>query len=170
MQLCDQARRVKVVAEPTKSVRGYSVVGLQSFKIVVPITKNIMRFTERFKGPVNWLTIVGTEHIKAKCLARPRIAMPVFQQLPDGDKIAFGLRHLVAFDLQEAVVHPDVRHASFVKGAAALRQFVLVMRKHQIDAAAMNVELLAEMFPRHRRAFDVQARAALGFDPRWRPP
>ena len=57
-------------------------------------------------------------------------------------------------------MHPDIRHAVGVEGAAGLREFVLVMRKHQIDAAAMDVELLAEMLPRHRRAFDVPARTA----------
>ena len=32
-----------------------------------------------------------------------------------------------------------------------------MVREHQIDAAAMDVERLAEMLPRHRRAFDVPA-------------
>src|SRR6266851_4721579 len=55
-------------------------------------------------------------------------------------------------------------HAIGVERAGALREFVLVVRKHQIDAAAMDVELFAEMFPRHRRAFDVPARTALHRD------
>src|ERR1700737_5348787 len=96
------------------------------------------------------------QHIETKHFARP-----IGQKLPDGDKIAFGLRHLVAFDLQEAVVHPDAGHAGLVKGAAALREFVLVMREHQIDAAAMDIELFPEMLPRTPRALDVRTGAAL---------
>ena len=99
------------------------------------------------------------QHVETQYFPRP-----VRQQLPDGDKIAFGFRHLVAFDLQEAVVHPDIGHAVAVKRAGTLRKFVLVVRKHQIDAAAMNVELLAEMLPRHRRALDMPAWTTLRLD------
>src|SRR5258708_8100733 len=45
-----------------------------------------------------------------------------------------------------------------------------MVRKHQIDAAAVDVELLAEMLPRHRRAFDMPARTALDLDARRRRP
>src|ERR1700732_1446210 len=105
------------------------------------------------------------QHIEAQPCARP-----TREQLPDRDEIAEALRHLLAFDLQEAVVHPEIRHAVFVEGTAALCEFVLVMRKHQVDAATMNVELLAEMLPRHRRALDVPARTALRLDARRRRP
>ena len=57
-------------------------------------------------------------------------------------------------------MHPEVRHHLGVERAARLRDLVLVVRKHQIDAAAVDVEGLAEMLPRHRRAFDVPARTA----------
>ena len=53
---------------------------------------------------------------------------------------------LSLFELQEAVVHPDIRHAVGVKRAARLREFVLVVRKHQVDAAAMNVECSPRCF------------------------
>ena len=41
--------------------------------------------------------------------------------------------------------------------AFALRDLVLVMREDEIDAAAMNVEGLAQMRLAHRGAFDVPA-------------
>ena len=82
------------------------------------------------------------------------------KQFVNGHEIAERLRHLLAFDLQEAVVHPEIRHRRGVEGAARLRDLVLVMREHEIDAAAVDVEGLAEMLPRHRRAFDVPAGAA----------
>ena len=63
-------------------------------------------------------------------------------------------------------MHPDIRHAVGMKGAAGLREFVLMVRKHQIDAAAMNVEFFAEMLPGHRRALDVPAGTAFRLDAR----
>ncbi len=70
------------------------------------------------------------------------------QQLVDRHEISERLRHLLAFDLQEAVVHPVIRHHRRVEGAARLGDFVFVVRKHEIDAAAVDVEGLAEIFPR----------------------
>src|SRR5258705_6184140 len=43
------------------------------------------------------------------------------------------------------------------RGAFALRNLVVVMRKTQIDAAGMNVEGLSEVLHRHRRALNVLA-------------
>ena len=40
-------------------------------------------------------------------------------------------------------------------GAFALGNFVFVVGKHQIDAAAMNVETFAQILPRHRRASSI---------------
>src|ERR1035437_6542753 len=68
------------------------------------------------------------------------------------------------FDLKEAVVHPVIRHYAGMKRAARLRDLVLVMRKHQIDAAAVDVEGLAEMLPGHGRALNVPARPARRLD------
>ena len=42
------------------------------------------------------------------------------QQLADGDEVAEALRHLLAFDLQEAVVHPDIRHAIAAEARSAI--------------------------------------------------
>src|SRR5215472_5182791 len=41
-----------------------------------------------------------------------------------------------------------------------LRDLVLVMRKHQVDAAGMNVQRVPEISLAHRRALDVPARPA----------
>src|SRR6185437_16552205 len=63
-------------------------------------------------------------------------------------------------DIDELVVHPVVRHRARAMRAARLRDFVLMVRKDQIDAAAMNVEDIAEIGGRHRGALDVPARTA----------
>ena len=57
-------------------------------------------------------------------------------------------------------MHPDLGQGMIVMRAFALRDLILVMGEHQIDAAAMNVERLAQIFARHRRAFDVPSRAS----------
>ena len=56
-------------------------------------------------------------------------------------------------------MHPDLRHDGRAVGAARLRDLVLMMRKDEVDAAAMDVEGLAEMRRRHGRAFDMPAGA-----------
>ena len=71
------------------------------------------------------------------------------------------LGHFLSLDLQKPVMHPHIRHARRIKGAAALRNLVLVMRKHQINPAAMNIECLAQISMAHRRAFNMPARAAI---------
>ena len=47
-----------------------------------------------------------------------------------------------------------------VMRAFALGDFVFVMGKHQVDAAAVDVEGLAEQSLAHRRAFNVPAGTA----------
>src|SRR5205085_1856349 len=84
----------------------------------------------------------------------------VLQQFVHGDEIAERFRHFGAVDAEEAVVHPKAHEWPTVMRRLALRELVLVMRKDQIDAAAMDVEGLAEMRLAHRRAFDVPARPA----------
>jgi hypothetical protein len=84
------------------------------------------------------------------------------EQVVDGDEIALALGHLAAFDLQESVVHPHARHALHAERAAALGELVLVVREHEVDAAAVDVEGVAQMLARHGRALDVPARPAGG--------
>src|SRR5690606_909764 len=85
------------------------------------------------------------------------------QELVDRDEVAFGLRHLAAFDLQEAVMHPVTRHRRRAVSAARLGNLVLMMRKDEVQAAAMNVENLAEIRRRHGRALDVPAGPSANF-------
>src|SRR5512146_1548398 len=54
-------------------------------------------------------------------------------------------------------MHPDLREGLAKMDAFALRDLVLMMRKDEIEPAAMNVEALAEMGLAHRRAFDMPA-------------
>ena len=89
------------------------------------------------------------------------------QKLVHGEEVAERLAHLLARDVQEAVVHPVLRHDGVAEGAAALRDLVLVVREDEVEAAGMDVEGLAQVLGAHRRAFDVPARPAAA--PRARP-
>src|SRR4051812_33181243 len=56
----------------------------------------------------------------------------------------------------EAVVQP-IASERLTGIGLRLRQLVLMVRKLQIEAAAMDIERLAQEFHAHRRAFDVPA-------------
>ena len=58
-------------------------------------------------------------------------------------------------------------HALGAAGGLVLRNLALVVREHQVHAAAVDVELLAQVLLPHHRALEVPAREA--FAPRGRP-
>jgi len=62
------------------------------------------------------------------------------QHLAHREEVAQRLRHLLVIDVDEAVVYPDVRELVAV-GSARLGDLILVMRKLQIHAATMDVEM-----------------------------
>src|SRR4051812_29349745 len=95
------------------------------------------------------------EHIETQHFARP-----IGQQLSDRDEVAEALRHLLAFDFKEAVVHPVVRHNRSAVRAARLSNLVLMMRKDQIESAAMDVEDITEIGGAHGGTLDVPARTS----------
>ena len=74
---------------------------------------------------------------------------PRAKQLADRDEIAERLRHFLALDLQESVVHPDVGHRRRAMSAPRLSNFVLMVGKDQIQATTMDVEYLAEICRTH---------------------
>ena len=67
------------------------------------------------------------------------------------------LGHLLAGQAQHPVVHPDAREA--LAGRLRLGALVLVVREDQVEPAAVDVEVLAQLGVSHRRALDVPARA-----------
>ena len=75
-------------------------------------------------------------------------------------KLPSRLAHLLPLDLEEAVVHPDVRHRRRAVRAARLGDLVLVVREDEVEAAGVDVEDLAEVALAHRRALDVPARTS----------
>ena len=70
------------------------------------------------------------------------------------------LAGLLVGNLEHAGVHPMARERAAAR-CLALRALVLMMRKHQVSAAAMDVEGKPQVLARHGRALDVPAWAPL---------
>ena len=161
VQLGNSLRRIEIVAERRQHRRRKRfIMAARKLREVCQRHKRIEALLEPPHGPVNRLPIVRAQHVEAQHLPGP-----IRQQLPNGEEVAKALAHLLPLHLQEAVVHPIVRHHRRMERAARLRDLVLVMGKDKVDTAAMDVEGLAQMLPRHRRALDVPARAPGRRDP-----
>ncbi len=72
----------------------------------------------------------------AGCLAAENVA--------GGEEVALRLRHLFAFDHQEAGVHPEVREAIVARRSTRLRDLAFVMRKDEVFAAGVDVDHVPE--------------------------
>ena len=73
--------------------------------------------------------------------------------------VAERLGHLLVVDDQVLDVHPEPRERR-ARGAFALGDLVFVVRENEVDPAGMQIDgRLAEQPQRHRRAFQVPARA-----------
>ena len=88
------------------------------------------------------------------------------EELLQRDEVVVALAHLLAGDGNHVVVHPIV-HGVVPQRGARLCYLCLVVGEHQVHAAAVDVELLAEVFRPHRRALHVPA--GKPFRPRARP-
>ena len=85
-----------------------------------------------------------------------QLRMRTREKFRQGDKIAEALSHLLTVDGNHVVVHPVV-HALGSALGHVLRDFALVVREHQVHAAAVDVELGAEVFLAHDRALQMPA-------------
>ena len=92
-------------------------------------------------------------------VAQRRGARALLEHLGHGGEVAEPLGHLLAADAQVLAVAPDA-HEALAGRRLGLGDLVLVVRKDVVDAAAVDVEALAEQRHAHRRALDVPARVA----------
>jgi hypothetical protein len=87
-----------------------------------------------------------------------RLGVVQRQHFARGEEVAEALGHLLAREVDEAVVQPVLRERAGPERALALGDLVLVMREDQVAPAEMEVERLAQVRAAHRRAFDMPAR------------
>ena len=110
---------------------------------------------EAFEGEVE-LVAVGDAHEK-KANGGGTIALE--EKVAEGVEVALGLGHFAAFNKQEAHVHP-VAGEGGAGGGFRLGDLVFVVRKHEVFAACVEVEVGAEVFCGHGGALDVPAGAS----------
>ena len=85
--------------------------------------------------------------------------MSLQHQVAESKKISQALRHLLAFDQQEAGMKPEMSEGLAGVGFR-LRNLVLVMREDQIFSAGVQVKSFPEFVHRHDGALEVPARAS----------
>ena len=112
-------------------------------------------FDEAVEGEVE---LVAVGHAEQK-EADGRSAVALEQEVAEGEEVALGLGHLLAFDEQEANVEPVAREG-LVRGGFGLGDLVFVVREHEVFAAGVEVEGVAEILHGHGGALDVPAGAA----------
>src|SRR5215211_7219988 len=108
------------------------------------------------------LPVVGSDHPHHERV--PAVLLDGHMKQPD---VPDRLRHLLGFQLDHAVVHPDARQRPAARGLR-LGDLVLVVREDEVRAAAVDLEVDAEDRLGHGRALDVPARPTLA--PRGVPP
>src|SRR6476619_5774034 len=86
------------------------------------------------------------------------LAPMLLQRIAQRDDVADRLRHLLAGELQDPVVHPELRE--LVAERARLRDLVLVVRENEVEPAAVDLEDRPKVRLGHRGALDVPARPA----------
>ena len=118
------------------------------------------RLVERLERELHVRAVVRRDHVEPQ-LDRAHPLEHVRHQ----QRVAERLAHLLAGGGDPGVVQPVRRER--VPGRAGLRLLVLVVREAQVDAAAVDVEGVAEVLVGHRGALDVPARTTRA--PRGRP-
>ena len=86
--------------------------------------------------------------------------MRAVEELFEGNEVVIRLTHLLSGNGDHIVMHPIV-HRLMSLCCHALGNFTLMVREHQIESAAMNIEFLAEIFLSHSGAFEMPPREAL---------
>jgi hypothetical protein len=88
------------------------------------------------------------------------LGIKLLEHLTNREEVTQGFRHFFVVDPDKTVVHPVIDESTLVR-PFRLGDFVFVVRELQILPATVNIEVLAENFRAHRRAFNVPARSPL---------
>ena len=83
--------------------------------------------------------------------------MVASEELLQRDEVAKRLTHLLTVDGNHIVVHP-VLHGLMTHRSLCLCYLALMVREHEVHAAAVDIKLLAEVLTTHGRALTVPPR------------
>ena len=98
--------------------------------------------------------VVGTHDEKTH-----RFGVVLLEHIADSEEVAKRLAHLLVIHTHKTVMHPKMSEW-LARGAFALGNFVFVVGKLEVGAAAVDVKSLAQSGAAHGRALDVPARSA----------
>ena len=110
-------------------------------------------------GAVVGLQDEETDDHRGEWLAEQRVVAR--EEVLQGDEVVVALAHLLAGDGDHVVVHPGV-HGGVPLGGDTLCNLALVVREDEVEASAVDVELVAEVLAAHGRALEVPAGEAVG--------
>lgn len=105
------------------------------------------RGLEGFVGEVQGAAVVGLEDEETdrhRAVGALQFGMVAAEEFREGDEVPEGLAHLLPVDGNHVVMDP-VMDALRTAGGLVLRDFALVVREHEVHAAAVDVELLPEV-------------------------
>ena len=133
----------------------------QSRMMFRELREGILAGLERFPGEVLLLPVVRSKKEVSKTQRIESAVLEVVQ----GEDVSQGFRHLLPVDHEEFRMEPEIRESGAVC-SFALRDFVFMMDRDVVHAAAVDIERLPEPLSRHGGAFYVPAwepDAPLGF-------
>ena len=146
---------VEVVVESCREAiprSGRRRLGRGAKHVTEPVGARVCRLQRRIRVVERLSPVAGEEEDEEG------LAAPAIQGVLQGDVVADGLVHLLAGEPEHAVVHPDPRERTAQR--PRLRDLVLVVREHEIEPAAVDLELRAKVLLRHDGALDVPSRPA----------
>src|SRR5213593_169224 len=123
-------------------------------KFLDPVQSRL-RFSQPFEREVELFSIPDRDQ---KISDRQRVVTLV-QKIAKRIEVPFGLGHLLAVDKQVFAVDPETNEWAAGR-SLTLGNLVFMMRKEEIDPAAMKIERLAKVLHRHCRTFKMPARTA----------
>ena len=112
------------------------------------------RLAHPLVGELERVAIVRAEKVETE-----RFRLVPLDHVLDPERVAQRLGHLLRREIHEAVVGPAA-HEGLPRGAFGLGDLVLVVRKDQVLAPAVEVKGLAQVLHSHDGALDVPARPA----------
>ena len=82
------------------------------------------------------------------------------KELLEGNEIIIRLTHLLTIDGKHIVVHP-VFHGRMPHRCLRLRNLTLMMWKHEVEAATVDIEFLTQILASHSCTLAVPARESV---------
>src|SRR5207249_3541484 len=151
----ERFRRIEVVVERSGKPLPLSF-GSRLGRAAKDVAEALDPRARRFHGLVR--EVDRLRPVRREEVDEDRLGPPAREHVVQGSDVPDRLRHLLAIDLEQTVVHPELRELAACRlGLCAL---VLVVREDEVQPAEMDLEPWAEELLGHRRALDVPAGTA----------